>query len=313
MDAGSFPTGSPEGCIYKMERLAVYDGPGIRTVVFLKGCPMSCTWCASPESKSGKPEIGFRTELCNGCMACADICPEQAVQVDRDGNIDFRRDQCRGCGSCVQVCPSGACTLIGEMVDATDVAARLEKDEVFYHRSGGGITLSGGDPVFQPVFSAAVLKKSLERGFHTAMETCALCRWEVLETMLVHLDLVYVDIKHMDDRRHFELTGCSNKMILENIRNTARQYADLELVIRVPVIPGLNDEQDNMDGIMEFALTLDHIKRIELLPYHRYGVATYPVVGKSYGLPDIEPPSADRMQALRDRMEKSGIPVRIGG
>ena len=313
MDTRSFSPQSLKGCIYKTERLAVYDGPGIRTVVFLKGCPMSCIWCASPESKSGKPEIGLKSELCTGCMACADICPEQAVRVDRDGNIEFRRDQCRACGGCEEVCPSGARTLIGEMVDATDVVARLEKDEVFYHRSGGGITLSGGDPVFQPSFSAAVLQKSLERGFHTAMETCAFCRWEVLETMLDHLDLVYMDIKHMDDRRHLELTGCPNTMILENIRNTTRQYADLELVLRVPVIPGLNDEKDNMDGIMEFALALDHIKQIELLPYHRYGVASYPLVGKSYGLPDIEPPSPGRMQALRERMEKSGIPVRIGG
>ena len=313
MDTGSFPSGPPEGCIYKMERLAVYDGPGIRTVVFLKGCPMSCIWCASPESKSGKPEIGFRRELCTGCMACAEICPEKAVQVDWEGNIDFRRDQCRACGSCVQVCPSGARTLIGEMVGAEEVAARLEKDEVFYHRSGGGITLSGGDPVYQPAFSAAVLQKSIKRGFHTAMETCAFCRWEVLETMLDHLDLVYMDIKHMEDRRHLELTGCSNTMILENIRNTARQYPDLELVIRVPVIPGLNDEKDNMDGIMEFALTLDPVKRIELLPYHRYGVATYPVIGKSYEIPDVKPPSSERIKTIRDWMEKSGIPVRIGG
>ena len=258
------------GIIYKIERLAVYDGPGIRTVVFLKGCPLSCIWCASPESQKLNPETGF--------------------WQDNDAG-----------------------KTIGQKVSVGDVVEILEKDSVFYHRSMGGITLSGGDPVFQPLFSAAILKNAVELGFHTAMETCAYADWRSFQGILEHLDLIYVDIKHMNSQEHKKLTGKPNELILENIQRIDTQLPELQMILRVPIIPGKNDSKENIERTAKFAKSLQALNRVELLPYHRYGVSTYPVVGKKYELEKMIPPTLKQVKSLKEIMRNHGIAVQIGG
>lgn len=301
------------GIIYKIERLAVYDGPGIRTVIFLKGCPLSCIWCASPESQKLNPETGFWKDKCTGCGSCLDACPEAAVTKDLKSNIVYDPKACCACGQCTQTCLSGARKTIGKKVSVEDVVKELEKDSIFYHRSMGGITLSGGDPVFQPLFSAAILKKAVEMGFHTAMETCAHADWKSFKGILEHLDLVYVDIKHMNSCEHKNLTGKTNEMILENIRQMDTHFPDLQMILRVPIIPGKNDSKENIDQTARFARGLKNLKRVELLPYHRYGVSTYKVVGKEYKLSQMDSPKRVHVEALMKVMTDQGIKAQIGG
>jgi pyruvate formate lyase activating enzyme len=301
-----------DGIIYKIERLAVYDGPGIRTVIFLKGCPLSCLWCASPESKKRSPQTGFHEDRCVNCGACAGVCPKSAIR-HADEMVVFDRQHCRSCGNCSRVCLHGARNIIGQKVSVDEVVAELEKDSTFYHRSGGGITLSGGEPLFQPAFSAAILEKAMEMGFHTAMETCGYADWPWFEKNLQYLDLVYVDIKHMDPLIHRKLTGRTNELILENIGRLDARFPDIDLVLRIPVIPGKNDSDENIIESARFAKGLNTLKRIELLPYHRYGVSTYPVVGEAYDLADMSPPTLEQVRHLKAQVISQGLNVRIGG
>lgn len=301
------------GIIYKIERLAVYDGPGIRTVIFLKGCPLSCLWCSSPESQKLNPETGFWQDKCIACGSCLDICPETAIAQNGRSNIVHEHQACRSCGQCTHTCLYGARKTIGQKVSVEDVVTVLEKDSVFYHRSMGGITLSGGDPVFQPLFSAEILKKAVEMGFHTAIETCAYTDWRSFQGILEHLDMVYVDIKHMNSQEHKKLTGKSNELILENIQHIDTQFPNLQMILRVPIIPGKNDSKENIEQTAKFAKGLQVLNRVELLPYHRYGVSTYPVVGKKYELEKMNPPTLAKVKSLKEIMRTRGLIVQIGG
>ncbi len=303
-----------EGVIYKIERLAVYDGPGIRTVIFLKGCPLACLWCSSPESQRPAPEIGFWREKCVACEACLAVCRSGAIEKDRDGKVRQHFNACTNNGDCARNCLYQAREMIGEKVTVDQVVMELEKDAVFYHRSGGGVTLSGGDPICQPEFSARILEKAVKKGFHTAVETSAFGDWPAFSGMLDYLDLVYVDVKHMDASVHKVLTGKDNQRILENIQRLDEHYPDLELVLRIPVIPGKNDTTDNIRKTARFARNLKTLKRVELLPYHRYGVSTYSVIGRNYVLEALDPPSLKQVEGLKAVLMSQGIPaVCIGG
>lgn len=301
------------GTIFKVERFAVHDGPGIRTVVFMKGCRLRCLWCSSPESQRVSPEMGYDADKCPHCGTCVEACSVEAISASSDNGVVTDIQRCDHCGECVAICPEGARTLIGEVVTVEDVLHEVEKDSAFYHRSGGGVTLSGGEPTMQPEFAAEILKGSLKRGFHTAIETCGHVQWEILDQILPYLDLVYIDIKHMSSERHKDLTGVGNDLILENVKRIDKACANLSLIIRIPVIPGVNDAADNIRKIAEFVGGLRRVERIELLPYHRYGLLMYRVLFRDYILQKVGVPSEGHLRDLEDIIRSYHVPVQIGG
>ena len=302
-----------KGTIVNIERFAIHDGPGIRTVVFMKGCPLRCKWCSTPESQSMSLEMGYAVNKCTRCGKCAEICPVKAIAVSDSGEILTDRLLCDDCGQCVEVCPSGARTTVGREMTVAQIIEEVEKDSVFYWNSGGGVTLSGGEPTLQPKFSLEILKACKARGIHTVMETSGYAEWDVLDELLEYLDLVYFDIKHSLSAEHERLTGKKNELILENCRKIVANYPDVELIIRIPVIPGCNDSEDNILRTAQFVHQLEKVARLELLPYHRFGVHMYRILLRAYPLADVESPGEERMQKLEELAKSCGIEVQIGG
>ena len=290
------------GTVFKVERLAVHDGPGIRTVVFLKGCPLRCRWCAAPESQASAPELLIDPERCVGCGACVEACPAGAVSIDAAGAVRTDRSRCEGCGACVRACPSGARAISGRTVTLVEILAEINNDEVFYHRSGGGVTVSGGEPLAQPEFTRAILTASARLGRHTAVETCGLAPWDTLASILPVLDLIFFDLKHIDPRAHRDLTGAENRLILENLKKIGETAGAPPVVVRIPLVPGLTDTPENIDGTGQFLAGVGGVERVEILPYHRYGVHGYGRLGREYDLAALQPPSADHLTALTDRI-----------
>jgi len=296
------------GLVFDVKHFAVHDGPGIRTTVFLKGCPLRCKWCHSPESQSPRVEIAFHPDLCIGCGACVEVCPTGAQTM---GSEKIRRELCRRCGRCAEACYAGALVKIGDYVSVEDVLREVEKDDLLYETSGGGVTLSGGEPAAQPRFASALLRALRGRGYHTALDTCGHAEWETLRGLLDDVDLVLYDLKHMDPAVHEELTGVSNTLILSNLRKIARRGSPT-LVVRVPVIPGYNDSADNIDTMGRFLGDLN-IEAVKLLPYHRLGVPKYAALGREYPLPHLQPPSVETLEWIRGALEARGLKVIMEG
>jgi len=302
---------SLQGLISNIERFALHDGPGIRTLVFMKGCPLRCLWCSSPQTQGLSPEILYDATRCQKCGDCIAACPTEAIIMSEEEGIRIDREDCTGCGECVETCPNNALELVGTHMTVDQLFEELKKDSSFYRRSEGGVTMGGGEPTMQYDFAVALLEKCRRQYIHTAMETCGYVRWQHLEKMLEHLDLVYVDIKHMDALVHKDLTGVSNEFILENAR---RISALRSTIIRIPIVPGHNNSDDNIVRTAKFAAALgENLRRIELLSYHQFGIRTYAELGREYGLIDLEPPGNSHMKRLREIIESCGVIAQIGG
>lgn len=297
------------GRVFSIERYAVHDGDGIRTIVYLKGCPLRCLWCANPEGQEERSQLFFFPERCIGCGRCVDLCPKGGALRNVGGGIEHHPSHCRGCGLCVEVCSAGARHLFGQSMSVEEVLVEVLKDSAFYRKSGGGITVSGGEPTMQPDFVASLLSECRRRGLHTALETCGYTSWTKLEAIAEHLDLALYDLKHMDSEEHRRLTGVPNDLILENLLQLSAR--GLSIVVRVPVIPGHNDSPDNLEALATFVEQLPSVRGVNLLPYHNYGSGKYARCGREYLLADLALPARARMEALAGIFTARGIPCDV--
>ena len=276
------------GIVFNIQKYSVHDGPGIRTVVFLKGCPLSCKWCSNPESQSSKPQLAYSKNRCislSQCVRCAEICNRGALRQGDDDKIFINWDTCNNCNSCVDVCPAGALIAYGQKQTVKEVIDQVERDATFYARSGGGLTLGGGEPLAQPKFAIALLKEARRRYIRTAIETCGHVSREVLLEACEYLDAMMFDIKSMNSQKHKEFTNVGNERILANFAAVREAFPKLHIRVRTPVVPGFNDTEEDIRAIVEFIK--DYRVEYELLPYHRLGTQKYINLGLEYQLGEI--------------------------
>ena len=298
------------GIVFDIKKYAIHDGPGIRTTVFFKGCPLRCWWCHNPEGQDLEPELVYRKNRCIGCGECIKKCPKQAIFLE-DQHISVNRKNCILCGNCSEVCPSDALSIAGRRMSAKEVLEEIEKDRAFYDESDGGVTFSGGEPFLQPGFLNALLDECKERGIHTTVDTCGFAQYEIIEKMRDKVDLFLYDIKTMDARKHMKYTGASNEQILKNLKKLAEDGSSI--VISFPLIPGINDDDKNAVRTAKLISSLPNIKQVNLLPYHRAGIEKYRNLGKPYKLDKIQPPSNQKIKSIKEKMEAFGIKIEIGG
>jgi len=299
------------GHIFSIERYAVHDGGGIRTMVYLKGCPLRCLWCANPEGQEARSQLFFFAERCIGCGRCLAVCPSGAARHDDTDDIVHEPALCQGCGRCIETCYADARRLFGRTVTVAEVMAEVLKDRAFYRRSGGGVTLSGGEPTAQAEFVGELLREFHRQGLHTALETCGHCDWPHLAELAQHLDLVLYDLKHMDSEVHQRLTGVPNTLILSNLRRLA-ELRSVEILVRMPVIPGHNNGRQNMEALGEFVSGLAGVSGVELLPYHPYGTGKYTRCGRAPALSKLASPTQAHLEELAAIVRAGGVACKIG-
>jgi len=320
IDEDSRQQANMTGIVFDIQRFSVHDGPGIRTTVFLKGCSLRCFWCHNPEGLHPRPEIRFFPDRCISCGECVIVCP-QGAQAIENGTRVYRRERCQTCGRCVQTCYAGGLILVGQEMTVEQVVTEILRDRAFYETSGGGVTLSGGEPVLQRDFAQAILERCKAEGLHTAIETCGNCRWEDLSTLLAVTDLIMMDLKHMDPEKHRAVTAVSNKRILANARRLAQ--TNKPIIFRVPVVPTVNDTPEEIDVIAAFVRRLADLRSeqghhsdgcddtsLELLPFHRLAGDKYRSLGLDYRARDLTQPSKEKMAQLAETARAHGIAVR---
>ena len=296
------------GTVFDMQRFSLHDGPGIRTIVFLKGCPLHCRWCSNPESQNNSPIVMYKKSDCFKCGRCISVCKVGAISFDNETHID--REKCTGCGECTNVCPSGALVLKGKTMTIQQAIKELKKDATIFRRSNGGVTLSGGEPLVQHEFASQLLLACKSQGWSTAIETTGFGSSEAIEKVIPYVDTVLLDIKRIDPYTHKKFTGISNEVILKNAKRISQIT---KTVVRVPIIPGFNYSYKDIEDIAKFVKTLNNVDTIHLLPYHTFGENKYDLLGIEYTLDGLKRLSKEDLNEHKKIVESYGIKCIIGG
>jgi pyruvate formate lyase activating enzyme len=299
------------GRIFDIQRFSIHDGPGIRTTVFLKGCPLRCLWCSNPESIDPKPQLSYVAERCIACEACMDVCKPKAISFDAAGKAVVDRGRCRNTGDCASVCDPKALEMVGRDVDVAEVLEVVLRDRDYYRASGGGLTLSGGEPLWQPAFAEALLHAAKHAGLHTCVETSGYAGWEFLDRLRLVVDLWLFDCKETDPRRHAQFTGRELQTILKRLEQLHDTGARIRL--RCPMIPQYNARREHLDGLVALAKKLPKLQGVELLPYFDLWRGKLKRFGLSTELPDsVKPPSRDTVKSWNDYLRDRGVRVLNG-
>lgn len=298
------------GLVFDVKKYAIHDGPGIRTTVFFKGCPLRCAWCHNPEGQSAGPEVMVKASRClPGCRVCVEACPRKAVTRGARG-VKVKRSDCDGCGACADACPSQAIELAGRRMGAAQISFKIFQDAIFHESSGGGVTFSGGEPLLQADLLEDLLDECRRREVHTAVDTCGYVRPEVLKRFIGKVDLFLYDFKVLDERKHKRYTGVSNRIILENLRLLVRSGQKVN--IRIPLIAGVNDDDENIIAMAEFLRSLMGIERISLLPYHSLAVDKYRRLDRGEQAQAFSAPSREGQESIKSKLESYGFAVSLG-
>jgi pyruvate formate lyase activating enzyme len=298
------------GLVFDIKRYSINDGPGIRTTVFLKGCPLQCRWCHNPEGQSFTPEVMVRAARClKDCSECLAVCPEDALSKS-GAMLALDRVRCTACGECAEICPTQAIEIVGHRLTPAELVQEIEKDRVFHEESDGGVTFSGGEPLSQPDFLDEVLDLCRKKEIHTAVDTCGLAVPEVLERIAAQTDLILFDLKTMDEQKHISFTGQSNRLILENLKKLAAMGQ--KTIVRIPIVPGINDDPENIRRTAGFLRTLEGISEISLLPYHKMGRDKSKGIEKTGLCPEYETPTEESLERIQADLESYGFRVSRG-
>jgi pyruvate formate lyase activating enzyme len=291
-------------------RMTVHNGPGIRTLILFKGCPLRCVWCSTPESWNESPEIAFYPDRCILCGECISVCPRNALTAG-DKAVIINRELCDNCGRCISVCYTEALRLVGRQYTVDELIHEVKKDQVLYKHSGGGVTVSGGEPLLEPGFAQELFRSFKQNGINTGVDTCGFVPRENIESVLPYVDFFLWDIKHMDDNIHREFTGVHNRLILDNLSFASDN--SVPIYIRLPIIPGYNDSRDNLRAVCEFAKDLSSLVEINILPLHHLGKARYTALGLEYPINGIPLIQDEALQEIKKLVESYGLMCNIIG
>jgi pyruvate formate lyase activating enzyme len=298
------------GLVFNLQRYSIHDGPGIRTTVFLKGCPLRCAWCHNPEGISPRPELVVVESRCAGCGECRRACPF-GDSVSGAGALPAHPEQCQLCGACVEACPTGARQMIGRTMTVPEILEEILKDRIFYESSGGGVTFSGGEPLLQPHFLCTLLEACRAHGLHTVLDTTGFGCTEHLLAAAALSDLVLYDLKAFDETRHRTLTGVSNRGIRANLQALDRTHRNVW--IRLPVVPGFNDDLAELKRIADFVAGLRSVTLVNLLPFHRTALHKWKRLGLAHSLEGVQAPSAEFMERAAETFSQMGLRTKTGG
>ncbi|MEM2910132.1 MAG: glycyl-radical enzyme activating protein [Nitrososphaerota archaeon] len=300
-----------KGIMFDIERYAIHDGPGIRTTVFMKGCPLKCWWCHNPEGIELSKNLMYFEYKCIRCKTCVNVCPTKAISFDGEKQT-INRVSCSKCGICTEHCPTGALKLVGYEITVYELIKEIEKDILLYDRSGGGVTFSGGEPLFQPLFLKEVLKECKKMGIHSALDTTGYAPPEIFESFVDSVDLFLYDLKLLGDEEHKKYTGVSNELIKKNLATLVEKGRGSSVILRFPVIPRITDTEKNLNELLVLVSKLKGINEVDLLPFHDVS-EKYDRLGMEYRMRGHEAPSKEKLNYIKEKLEGAGLYVKIGG